>query len=697
MIKKLKLVGLIFTFIFLISSISSVLFADNSQNNLITEKDNLSLKNSFINTTLEYTGESYELERGIKNPDPEDFSIHFYNSFWYTIEKQFIYKYYANWIHNISWDTDTLEEDSHPNSLFFQDLWYVLGADTNTVYQYTNISGENTDIWEYTGNSFSVNAQDIEPVSISYQDGFWYMLGSNSSTVYKYYSNWTYTGLFYDISEQVLNPYDFQFIDGYWWILGSDKVYKYNVNWILEDINYIIPEGSSLMCLFSLDGNSFWMIGKEYGEVRKYEFETENEFFPINFMLFDQNNNLLDNSSYSLYINGTEVDFGFIELNSSDVLITVYDRFNVIVFNQVESFYLAYLFGNTEYQIISIVHTVQFGLFDQNNNQLEDSSYLLYINDIEKEFGFVELNSITTTVIVYDRFNAVVFNGTGFLIGKKNFKIEIEVYRFRIKHLSDEIGNFTLSEKITHNSLNFTMNPNSVKTFLLVKSYYNLTWLNGENLETYKYDITLNQDRILTLESVFYTIYFSIFNFDGLGLDPNSVRFYINEIREDFGDVMLNQKFNELKVLDFFNNTLYDSVVDLSNKTEWNIYVEIYSITLYNNCSFPIDLIVERNGFSISIEIQAENGFLYRFVPNVNYTITWNYINGTFIDEVEISFSESGQTVSFGIVLGLNSNVKSDDLITILIWIITVIIEVVLISLIIYFEKYRKREVINEL
>jgi len=697
-INKKKVIGLVIVILFLVSGIGSILFSNNSQNNnLITEKDDLDLKSSFINTTLEYTGESYELERGISNPDPEDFSIHYYNGFWYIIEKQFVYKYYANWTVIIEgWFS--FEEDSHPNSFFFYEFWYVLGSNTNTVYQYTNTSGETTDAWEYTGVSFSLNEQDIDPVAIHFYNGFWYMLGFNSSSVYQYDINWIYTGLFFDISEQVLNPYDFQFVDGYWWVLGSDRVYKYDINWMCVNVNYISPEGSLLVCLFSLDGISFWMIGKKYGEVRKYEFvETYYEFISINFTLFDQNNNLLDNSSYSLYINGTKVSFGLVELNSSDILITVYDRFNVIVFNQIESLLLAYLLGDTEYNIISIVHTVQFGLFDQNNNQLDDSSYLLYINNVKRNFGFIELNSITTTVIVYDRFNAVVFNGTGFLIGKTNFKIEIEVYRLRIKHLSDEIGNFTLSEKITHNSVNFTMNPNSVKTFLLVKSYYNLTWLNGENLETYEYDITLNQDRFLTLESVFYTVYFSIFNFDGLGLVPNFVRFYVNGVRKDFGDVILNQKFNELKVLDFFNNTLYDSVVDLSNKTEWNIYVEIYSITLYNNCSFPIDLIVERNGFSISIEIQAESGLLYRFVPNVNYYISWSYTNGTFIDEVEISFSESGQTVSFGIVSGLNSNIKSDDLMTILILIITVIIEVVLISSIIYFEEYKKREVRNEL
>ncbi len=695
--RKLEFLGILIVF----GCLLIILNSSNpipSNGNLQDENNKIRDPNSsFINTTLEYTGVSYPLERGISSGIGA-FSIHFYNGFWYTIEKIGIYKYHANWTLDMSWDSDPiLDEDNQPKSLFFHEFWYILGTETNKVYQFTNTSGESTVSWEYTGVSFSLNEQDVDPVAIYFQDSFWYMLGSNSSSVYKYDINWTYTGLFLDINEQVLNPDDFQFVDGYWWILDSNKVYKYNINWELEDINYINPEGSSLVCFFSLDGNSFWMIGTKESKVYKYEFiETEIESISINFTLFNQNYELLDDSLYSLYINGTEVDFGLVELNSSDILIIVYDRFNVIVFNQVESFYLAYLLGNIEYQIISIVHTIQFGLFDQNNNQLDDSSYSLYINNITKEFGFVELNSITTTVLVYDRFNAVVFNGTGSLIGKSNFKIEIEVYRFRIKHLSDEIGNFTISEKITHNSLNFTMKPNSVRTFLLVKSYYNLTWLNGENLETYVYDIPLNKDKFLTLESVFYTVYFSIFSFDGLGLDPNFVRFYVNGIREDFGDVILNQKFNELHILDFFNNTLYESVVDLSNKTEWNIFVEIYSITLYNNYSHPIELIVERNGFSISVEIQAETGFLYRFVPNVNYSIRWNYINGTFIDEIEIGFSESGQIVSFGIVSGVSFNVKSDDLLINLFWIISIVVGIVLISSIIYFEKYRKREIQDE-
>ena len=691
--KKLEFLGILIIFGCLLIILNS--------SNPISSNGNLQDKNnkiidpnySFINTTLEYTGVSYPLERGISSGIGA-FSIHFYNGFWYTIEKIGIYKYYANWTLDMSWDSaPILDEDNQPKSLFFHEFWYILGTETNKVYQFTNTSGESTVSWEYTEISFSLNEQDIEPFAIYFQDGFWYMLGSNSSSVYKYDINWTYTGLFFDISEQVLNPYDFQFVDGYWWILDSNKVYKYDVNWVLEDINYINPEGSSLVSFFSLDGNSFWMIGTKESKVYKYEFiETEIESISIKFTLFNQNYELLNNSAYSLYINGTELDFGLVELNSSNILIIVYDRFNVIVFNQVESFYLAYLLGNIEYQIISIVHTIQFGLFDQNNNQLDDSSYSLYINNITKEFGFVELSSITTNVVVYDRFSAVVFNGTGSLIGRTNFKIEIEIYRFRIKYLSNEIGSFTISHKISHNSFNFTMNPNSVKTFLLVKNYYNLTWLNGENLETYDYDIILNQDRILTLESVFYTVYFSIFSFDGFGLDPIFVRFYVNGIRKDFGDVRLNQKFNELKVLDFFNNTLYDSVVDLSNKTEWNIYIEIYSITLYNNYSFPIELIIERNGFNISIEIQAESGLLYRFIPNIDYSISWSYLNGTFIDEVEISFSESGQVVSFGIVSEISSNIKSDNLMINLIWIITVIVEVVLIGSIIYFEKYKKRK-----
>ena len=432
-VNKKKVFVLVIIVLFLVSGIGSILFSVKN-NNLIIEKDNdfyLKLKNSFINTTLEYTGESYLLERGIIN---ETFSIYFHDGFWYTMEKIGIYRYYANWTHDISWDSERiLKDDSQPKSLFFSEFWYILGNETNTVYQFTNTSGETLESWEYTEISFSLE-EDEDPVAIYFQNGFWYMLGSNNSAVYKYYSNWTYTDVFFDINE-VLNPCDFQFVDGYWWVLSSDKIYKYDVNWVIKDIIYIVPEGNPLVCFFSLDGNSFWMIGTISSEVYEYELiGTEIESISINFTLFNQNYELLDNSSYSLYINGTEVDFGFVEINSSDILITVYDRFGVIVFNQVESFYLAYLLGNTEYNIISIIHTVQFRLFDQNDNQLDDSFYLLYINDIEKDFGFVELNSITTNVVVYDRFNAVIFDGTGSLIGKVNFKIEIEVYRFRIKH-----------------------------------------------------------------------------------------------------------------------------------------------------------------------------------------------------------------------------------------------------------------------
>jgi len=68
----------------------------------------------------------------------------------------------------------------------------------------------------------------------------------------------------------------------------------------------------------------------------------------VNFSLFAQDYSILNESDFSLYINGAKKDFGIVELESNDVLITVYeDVFNITIFNKTE-----YLFGETEYKVL---------------------------------------------------------------------------------------------------------------------------------------------------------------------------------------------------------------------------------------------------------------------------------------------------------------------------------------------------------
>ena len=43
-----------------------------------------------------------------------------------------------------------------------------------------------------------------------------------------------------------------------------------------------------------------------------------------------------------------------------------------------------------------------------------------------------------------------------------------------------ENGNLTLSETIGHSSLDFNMAPDTIRSFMLGSSTYNVTWLNNE-------------------------------------------------------------------------------------------------------------------------------------------------------------------------------------------------------------------------
>jgi len=101
------------------------------------------------------------------------------------------------------------------------------------------------------------------------------------------------------------------------------------------------------------------------------------------------------------------------------------------------------------------------------------------------------------------------------------------------------------------------MSPDSTISFNLGNSIYDVSWINGENNEDSSYLIDLSSDYILTLNTSYYQVYFSIFNYDGLGLTPEIVRFYINSERKDFG-------FNTLKC-NTVNVKIFDLIGDFRN------------------------------------------------------------------------------------------------------------------------------------
>jgi len=192
------------------------------------------------------------------------------------------------------------------------------------------------------------------------------------------------------------------------------------------------------------------------------------------------------------------------------------------------------------------------------------------------------------------------------------------------------------------------MSPDSLRVFMLSDSIYNLTWTNGENMYTTTFDIILDENYILTLNSSYFSVYFSVFNFDGLGLESHLFRFYINGLRKDFGFNTLKQDINILRVSDYFNQTLFNSAINLRSSTEYNIYVEVWTMIIFNNYSFPVFMNIERNDIEIEQVIESGMSFPYRMLINVEYDIEIYYLNGTLLETREIELDENNKIVSFG-------------------------------------------------
>ena len=293
-------------------------------------------------------------------------------------------------------------------------------------------------------------------------------------------------------------------------------------------------------------------------------------------------------------------------------------------------------------------YDVYFSLYDQYNRRLDDTLFTFYLNGSRKDFGFVELHSSDYNITVYDYLSVSVFDETVTLETCTEYNIYITVFELQIRHLARENGNITLFETTTHNHVNFSMAPDSLRSFILANSTYNITWVNGENSVSTFYNITLDVDYILTLDTVYYDVYFSLFNFDGLGLEPHLFRFYINGLRRDFGFNTLKQNTNSLKVLDYFNQTLFSSAMNLRGFTEYSINIEVWTMIFCNNYSFPVKMKIERNEIEVEQVIDAGLNFPYRMLPGVEYFIQIYHLNGTLLETKDIELDENNQVVSFG-------------------------------------------------
>ena len=101
-------------------------------------------------------------------------------------------------------------------------------------------------------------------------------------------------------------------------------------------------------------------------------------------------------------------------------------------------------------------------------------------------------------------------------------------------------------------------------------------------------------------------------------------------------------------VLDYFNSTLYDQIVDLRGLDEYSVYIQAYTLivnNLYKNQTITIE--ITRGNITIERLIEAQGWTEFKLFPNIEYEV-FSYIDGVKDEERDVKLEEEYMVVDFG-------------------------------------------------
>ncbi|MCP4651526.1 MAG: LamG domain-containing protein [PVC group bacterium] len=332
---------------------------------------------------------------------------------------------------------------------------------------------------------------------------------------------------------------------------------------------------------------------------------------------------------------------------------TVYDEkvINLTTNGQIESF------GVTEeypegVELPEYPKDVYIGVYEATGLGIDFNMVKLYINGTRTDFGFSTFGSdAMTNVTVKDYFDSILFTTMLNVTGIYEYNIEITLFTLKIKNEATEYANYTLAFG-SHSTEGFILSEEIIE-FQLSSQTYTFIYRNSENNQTLSTVIDLDDNKVFIIDSTYRDIYFSLYTYDGFGIDRDIIKFYINGSRREFGFNTIESEFCDLSIYDFFDNLLFNETVNCYNLTipEYSIFIEIFTLSVVNLYKGE-DLIIEisQEGFSsnISYVVSSQTNIPFRLVPNLEYTITAYDINRTLIEEQEIKLEDNNMVVDFG-------------------------------------------------
>jgi len=331
---------------------------------------------------------------------------------------------------------------------------------------------------------------------------------------------------------------------------------------------------------------------------------------------------------------------------------------------------------------------VYFSVYTGTGLSISQQLVKLYINGDRADFGFNTIENMIITLIVKDFFNTTLFNQMINTSGIYEYDILINIYSLKVKNEAEEIADYTLKlGALTETGKLF---PQEIVEYQLASTNYTLEYVNNEDGSGGTITINLNIDRLYIINSTYYEVYIALYNFYGI-VNREEVKFYINSTRADFGFNTIRSNYVNLKILDFFNSTLYNETVNLNGLKEYSIFVRAYTLVvnnLYKNQTITIK--ITRGMITIERLIEAQGWTEFKLFPNIEYEII-SYVNNTIDEEKEVDLDEEYKTVNFGFYEEEVSDIPSFDNTSLTIFLI-ILIFIGVISLTTYFVyKYNKR------
>lgn len=610
----------------------------------------------------------------------------------------------------------------------------------NGVYKFTSAG-------VYTGTSFSIGGAPLDPCGIAWDGTHFWLSERDTEEVYKYTSTGVYTGIHFDTSGETTNKLYGIAWDGTDLLVldeNGDEIYKYekfydiSKNYYGSGYTYMQTNTTELISLLSSTyATNYTLSSGGYLEV---DFQTNsdskidlillrNGTIQKTLIISQSGNTDLTKHTAQVIVN-EDVEFNQLKISSTfedTDYVRIYDvkTYNHTITGDSADFYLG---SKRSKSIILEPYIYSLSIYEEGIKKVEKVIELIYdtlYQEIYQPIGIIEcrvsLFSIDNIYLNFNEFHISInrsLNGEFFVFWLLDDLFYVDRYtniNFTIYDKFDtyidsfiklangfidlylEVYSLTLKnlmEKKTTLLLNLTnsyelLSDESIE-FILSKGDYQLDWTDelGDQFDILIY---LDENQAYELNSSYYEVYFSLFTYDGFGVNHDFVRFYINNARKDFGFNTLKQDTNTLKILDYFNATLFNSNINLKQFTEYNIYIEIYTMIIFNNYSHSIKIAIERNDIEFEQIIDAQFSMPYRMLPNVEYIVSIYYLNGTLLEEREVELDENNKIVPFGFYSEKVPYYPSFDNTSITI-VLIILIFIGIISLPTYFAyKYNKR------